>query len=577
MRRFGLLPLALVAIAACTSEGEVAVASDEADLTQRFDPKLPEVDAQRYDVTLAVDPTPSNETFTATVKGTFVATTSLDVLTLDFEGNELDEVKVGATVVKAARSGARLSVPLPKKALPGTAFDVTVSYHGRPRVADGANPNDFSAFGGLMVKRKNAEGKTIFSSLDWPSKARRWLPLRDHPSDGAEVAFTVEFPSSFTVLANGKRKGVTDGSKSGTKVWRYEAKTAMPTYDFHLVAYEGYEESHAASASGIDLASYVYPKHHAAGAIIHGDLPDAMDFYEKTFGKYRWESATFLEEPIFGGGMEHASVVSLDETLYASPNEGRITAFQELAHHWSGNLVRIRDWSDFWLSEGFTEYLTHRFVADQDGAAAGEKVLRAYESRARSAFGRSAHPLRPKDGVDVLTIFDGISYQWGALTMRALERIVGTAEFTAFLAKWFDERAFTAVGTEDFQKALETSSGKDLSSFFDHWVYGKHGNAFPQLAVAVTATVGEKDSYTVSVTQTNPSLDGWYMPVDVDLVTATGTKRISLLLDGKASETKAVVDGAITGYVADAGHWFGGGLSCSGTGRDGKTGATCRE
>ena len=80
--------------------------------------------------------------------------------------------------------------------------------------------------------------------------------------------------------------------------------------------------------------------------------------------------------------MEHASVVSMDETLFVDPVEARKTAFHELAHHWSGNLVRIRTWNDFWLSEGFTEYLTARFLSANDGPEAKKTVFRGYLTEA---------------------------------------------------------------------------------------------------------------------------------------------------------------------------------------------------
>lgn len=491
--RASAVVLLLASVSCLAHEGPNVEASAEDELRFRVgavDRTLPDVDAVGYEIDLQVDDRPRAETFRAQVKGTYVATRDLTELTLDFEGNEVDDVRVSGRRATFRRDGDQLVVTLPAPVAAGKTFTTRVQVHGDVRQADGANPNDFSAFGGLMVKQRNAEGRRIFTSLNWPSKARRWLPLRDHPRDGAMVAFTLTFPSGFTVLANGKR--VSDATNAdGTRTWRYEALTPMPTYDFHVSAYDGWEVEEARGASGVPIATYTYASARASAGAVYGDLPAVLDFYEGAYGKYRWGSASFLEEPIFGGGMEHASVVSMDETLFRDPHGARSTAFHELAHHWSGNLVRIRTWNDFWLSEGVTEYLTARAIGAEDGAEAMKGVYREYLSASLSADRRNPHAVRPADPeIDVLEIFDAISYQKGALVMRMLERVVGEEKLTTFLRGWFDRHAFGAVTTADFERELSEASGVDLARFFSDFVYtGYH----PEVRVRFAEAGGETE------------------------------------------------------------------------------------
>ena len=147
------------------------------------------------------------------------------------------------------------------------------------------------------------------------------------------VTIAATFPKTFTVLANGKHVGTDETATS--KTWRYEALTPMPTYDFHVSAYEGWNVESAKSRSSIPVVSYTYTSGKPKTKSIFGDLTKALDFYESEFGAYRWGSATFIQEPIFGGGMEHASVISMDETLFTDDDtsEARAIAFHELAHH----------------------------------------------------------------------------------------------------------------------------------------------------------------------------------------------------------------------------------------------------
>ena len=344
-RAFALATLSC--LAGCFAQAGAAPPPDAASEDElRFrlgvvDKSLPDVDSMGYEIDLRVNDVPGRETFAADVKGSYVATRDLAELSLDFEGNEIDDVLIGGRTATYRREGAKLIIKLPQPVASGHAFTSRVRYRGTVVQADGANPNDFAAFGGLNVRQHNAEQKRIYSSLSWPSKARRWLPLRDHPSDGAMLAMNLTFPKSFTVLSNGKQVARSENT-DGTSTWRYEALTPMPAYDFHVVAYEGWKVDDTRSASGIPITTYTYANAERSQPAVYGDLAKALDFYESKFGKYRWGSVSFIEEPIFGGGMEHASVVSMDETLFPAPTEARKTAFHELAPHWSGNLVRIR-------------------------------------------------------------------------------------------------------------------------------------------------------------------------------------------------------------------------------------------
>lgn len=544
-RLWGLALAPLLATFACIERAPDATSASDDALRFRstnVDTSLPDVDALGYEIEIQVGGEPGRETFDATVKGTYVATSSLTELSLDFEGNVITAVTAQGRPATHRRDGSRLIISLPNRAERGSTFSTRVTYHGDVRQADGADPNDFAAFGGLMVKQQNSDHKRIFTSMDWPSKARRWLPLRDHPRDTAMVAFTATFPKSFTVLANGERKSVAEDGAS--KTWRYEALTPMPTYDFHVSAYEGWKVDESRAASGVPITTYTYSSAHSRVRSIYSDLPKAMDFYEATFGDYRWGSAAFIEEPIFGGGMEHASVVSMDETLFSDPAEARKTAFHELAHHWSGNSVHFRTWNDFWLSEGFTEYLSGRAIEQIDGPEAGKAVWRGYLTEVLAADKSTPHALAPRLGsngqeLDVLSIFDAISYQKGALTVRLLEHVVGSDAMNTFLKRWFKAHGQdAAVSTYDLERELSASAGKDLKPLFETMIReGYH----PELKASLTARPDGAVEVAIDQIQEQGPRDGFSLPIDLDLVADDGSveERITMKLEGR--RTTAVV------------------------------------
>ncbi|MFO0677349.1 MAG: M1 family metallopeptidase [Polyangiaceae bacterium] len=585
-----ILVVGTLGATACSApaEGDTSVADDSAALTgvtfhgtriTDFDGTMPDVDALAYDLDLRVDePRSGVPTFTAILDASFAATKRLTKLDLDFDGNIVDEVKVGGMIAPHVRDASGLHVTLPRAVARGAAILLRVRYHGTLFRADGANPNDFDAFGGLMVLDKNAENRRIYESLNWPRKGRRWIPLRDHPRDGAMFAVRATFPAKYTVVGNGLLTSETTNA-DGSKSWQWVAKTPMPSYDFHVAAYDNWNHPAAVrSASGIDVDRYVYEKHVSQGAVMCGELPDALDWYETKFGAFRWEKASFLETPIFGGGMEHATSVSLDETLFSDAAGSRSTAFHELAHHWSGNLARVGTWNDFWLSEGFTDYLAGRFIEAHDGHDAGLAYWREMRQGARDAEASTPHALRPADPeIDVLTIFDSISYKKGALVLRMLERKVGRDPFDAFLRGWFDGHAWKAVTTSQLETELVAAFGPSIHEFFAAWVYGQ---GHPDLDVTFAKVPGA-DEVDVTIVDRSAAGPAAGFPAELGLRFEEGasasarTADVVVPLTGKTTRARvpvAFTPGRVTVDPDEALYAFG---ACD-TSRPCRSFETCR-
>jgi aminopeptidase N len=535
------------------SDGGAPLASFRGVAVRTWDRELPEVDAIGYEIDVAVDEsTPRAEVFRGELRGLFVATRALDALTLDYAGEAVDGAEVDGREARATREGEALRVPLGRTVRAGEAFRVTVRYRGSLFQGTGASASDLERFGGLMVFQRNRAGRKIYESLNWPAKARRWLPVRDHPRDGAMVAVTATFPSRYTVLANGRLEGVRD-APGEARAWSYFCATPMPVYDVHLAAYDDWAETTARSPRNDRALRWLpYAGDAAAAATLFGDLGAAMDYYEGEFGPFRWEQAGFVEAPIFGGGMEHATLVTMDESLFRAPAASRAITFHELAHHWSGNLVRIATWNDFWLSEGLTDYLTGRFIEAHDGPAAGLRTWRNYLGAALAAErGGGRHPLRPADPeIDPLRIFDAITYKKGALVLRTLEHQVGTEAFTAFLRGWFDRHAGAAMDSRALAAELAAAFPEaDIAGFFAGFVYGE----FVPVLAATTRydDAARRVTLTLRQTQTLGPEGGFRLPVTVSLARGAQQSRATVALDGISTETSLPLDFEPDGVTVD--------------------------
>ena len=542
------------------------------------DRTIPDVDAIGYELDLAVtDATPGAEAFRATLRGTFLATRALTAVALDLEGNEVDDVAVDGIATTFTRTGDRLDVALPQPIADGAGFVVAVRYHG-VFLQGRTGAAGFNTNGGLMAVQRNREGRRVFMSLDWPGRTRRWLPVRDHPRDGAMVATRWTFPAALTVVSNGRRVGVTDNGDE-TRTWEYEALTPMPIYDLHVGAYDQWvDQETPAAANGVTIHHYDYSSMMAQGNAAYADIHETMNFYADTFGPYRWGTMAFLQEPAIGGGMEHATVVSMEETMFTRARVARGVAIHELAHHWSGNLVRVATWNDLWLSEGFADYLTGRYIESHDGAAGAltqwQEVLRQGLLTEHAMRGDALLALRPADPeADPLRMFTLIVYKHGAFTLRMLEAVVGREALTTFLRGWFDRHAYGSVTTETLRTELAAASQQELRGFFDQWVYGVF---HPVMTVTTRAgTAAGMVAVTVRQVQTVGPAEGFRYPLELELRNGAMSQRVRVDVTGRETTATVAAPFTPTEVVIDPEVKLFGTAAC-GTGLpDCRTGWTC--
>jgi len=153
------------------------------------------------------------------------------------------------------------------------------------------------------------------------------------------------------------------------------------------------------------------------------------------------------------GGMENPRLTFATPTIIAGDKSLVSLVAHELAHSWSGNLVTNATWSDFWLNEGFTNYVTQRIIESIYGPerAAMEEVLERQElmellktlPEADQILHINLTGRNPEEGVT------DIPYAKGAAFLRHLEKAYGRARFDAFLRGYFDHFAFQSIRTSD--------------------------------------------------------------------------------------------------------------------------------
>lgn len=203
------------------------------------------------------------------------------------------------------------------------------------------------------------------------------------------------------------------------------------------------------------------------------------------------------------GAMENWGLLTYRESniLYRSDDstsmqQQRIAAViaHEIAHQWYGDLVTCQWWDVTWLNEGFARYfqyfgtamveknwdLEHQFVVEQ---LQGVMQMDSLES---------THPMTHNvyTPSQVSGIFDSISYNKGAVTLRMVEHILTTEKFIYANQQYIKEMAFKTTRPENLFEAYNTHGDPKIREFMEPWTV--------QPGYPLVTVIGSNDGYSIT-------------------------------------------------------------------------------
>jgi aminopeptidase N len=334
----------------------------------------------------------------------------------------------------------------------GAARSVMVRYHGAPR-------------SGLTFA---PERKQLYTSFF----TSRWMPVMDAPDARATFHLQLVVAREWTVVGNGRETGRRSiSSTEDVSEWRQERP--VPTYTFGFAA--GDYEQVAVSKGAI-------AEHYLANGFSHDDLrrvfvdtASMLAFFTERSGvPFPGDRYSQILVPRSAGQeMAGYSIVS-EEYGRAVLNDPTVVSLlaHELAHQWWGNSVTCREWTHFWLNEGFATFMAaayreHRFgrevyLRDVD-------AMRTRYERVRDA-GRDRSLVFPN--WDSPTPDDRtLVYQKGGYVLHLLRQSLGDQLFWAGIRHYTKTNLGRSVMSDDFRRAMEEATGRDLGAFFTEWVY----------------------------------------------------------------------------------------------------------
>lgn len=432
---------------------------------------------------------------------------SLDRIVLDLYDNlQVRNVRgAGGDMLDFEHRDDRLDVGLDVPLMTGESTTLSVVYHGAPQ------PSGFMGF----EFNQTPAGNPVLATLSEPYYARSWWPCKDVPTDKALVTLTAYAPQGMFVASNGTLIQKISAGTGAYHVWQNGYPISTYNVSLAIADYESWSETYVSQVSGrsLPIEYHVFPEHRAAAEIDFAHTGEILALYEELFGEYPFTLDKYgMAEFVWEGAMEHQTMTSYGDFFLTGDQFYERIVGHELAHQWFGNSTTVSDWDEIWLHEGLATYAEALWIEHRGGPEAYQSFMR---SRSASCCGFNG-PIVPPNN-----LFNQTVYFKGAWVYHMLRRMIGDEAFFGALQQLAhrEELRYSNFTTEDLITVFESSSGEELSWFFDQWLY-REGR--PTLDLE-WSSVSDEFPYTVSVgIRQADEQDPWVMPVDVGLVTSKG-------------------------------------------------------
>ena len=348
----------------------------------------------------------------------------------------------------------------------------------------------------------------------------------------------------------------------------WEDPFPKPCYLFALVAGDLLEKRDSfktMSGRDIDLRMYVEPRNAEKCDHAMDSLKRAMRWDEEVYGReYDLDIFMIVAVDDFNmGAMENKGLNIFNSScVLASQETATDMAFQriesivahEYFHNWSGNRVTCRDWFQLSLKEGFTVFRDSCFSADV-GSPTVKRIEDATMLRTAQFAedaGPMAHPVRPESYMEITNFYTLTIYEKGSEVVGMIHTLLGPDLFRKGSDLYFERHDGQAVTTDDFVRAMEDASGRDLSQF-RLW-YEQSGtpeltvrDEFDDAAGIYRLTIGQSIPDTPGQTNKKPQ----HIPFSIGLLGADGQSLpLKLTADGAEAPMDRVLE------LTDASHTF---------------------
>ncbi|MFE7778816.1 M1 family metallopeptidase [Streptomyces sp. NPDC057445] len=427
----------------------------------------PGYDVISYDVSFAYGGS-NSKPLDAVTKIEARATERLERINLDFSRGTVRTVEVNGRDAEFATVDEDLVITPRGTVEAGEPLKITVSHTSDPNGPKGA--------GGWV---RTTDGLAMANQAD---AGHRVFPCNDHPADKAMFTFRITAPADLTAVANGRL--LVKVPTGRTTTWLYRTGHPMAT-ELAQVSIGRSSVLRRTGPHGLPVRDVVPTDDRTILEPWLQKTPDHIEWMESKVGRYPFETYGLLIAGADTGFELETQTLSLFErSLFTEPRRPAwyvdSIMVHELAHQWFGNSVTPRTWSDLWLNEGHATWYEALYAEEHAQQPLEKRMREAYKQSDgwRAAGGPPAAP-RPAEPGKQLGLFRPVVYNGSALVLYALRQEIGEPAFELLERAWVSEHRDGTASTADFTALASRISGRDLSAFFQTWLYGQKTPAMP--------------------------------------------------------------------------------------------------
>lgn len=391
---------------------------------------------------------------------------TVNIITLDLLDFDIDSITgADGTLLEYDYNGFMVDVYFSDTLNAIDTTSISVFYHGHPQV-------DPTGFGGFDFRDNIAYNLGIGLGSNPYNYGRGWFPCFDN--------FVERSTFDINVITEGDRRGYCIGTFLGEtdlgddqRMRSYRMTQQLPTYLVGIAVgnYATHHNIHEGAYGAVPIELIGHPGDTTSIKNSFVELGNAIDALEYWFGPYQWERVGFIMTSV--GAMEHSTSIAYPRSVAlsgANPSQNRLMA-HELAHHWWGNITTLSSPSNMWIKEGNAEYGAHLFTEYAFGPEYFKEVVKDNHKTVLEDAHIDDDGYQPLSGIPYEQTYGTHSYQKGASMMHNLRGYLGDSLFSSGMTSILNTFPYDAIDAETFRDHLTSATGKDMTSFFDDWIF----------------------------------------------------------------------------------------------------------
>ncbi len=278
--------------------------------------------------------------------------------------------------------------------------------------------------------------------------------------------------------------------------------------------------------NGIKIKVYLLKKDQTLASSYIEYTKNYLREYVELLGDFPYEELNIMEtnSPV---GMSYPKYIVFGSAVIRLPFILTTSLPHEIVHQWFGAEVDI-DYSSGNWAEGLTTYLSDYLLSEKKGKAAEyrKRLLldyRNYVTR-EDEITLSEFKARKND------LTKAIGYGKSAMLFHMLRRDIGDEAFFKALRLFIKENKNRKASWADLEKAFESTTGQDLSAFFEQWLNRKGAIEITPVEASVVFRDG-KYRVDIRVKQKTKEPFSFYLPVKA--VTKEAERDFTIKVDKK--------------------------------------------